>query len=157
VWLPNRLEKVRAHLEHVDCVQLNGLVVDQNLDTKNLTIFELYPPIDGVLPNLIKNSHIGCCLAFRSELLDIALPLPRFTPWHDWYIGLIAQMFFRVGKSSAITLFYRRHSNNASPTGCISHNSLLKMLYLRVLMINCLFIALFRRLKLNLWGKGWLF
>lgn len=154
VWLPNRLEIIRASLQHVDCVQLNGLVVDKNLDTKISTIFELYPPSAGVLLNLIKNSHIGCCLAFRSELLDVALPLPRYTPWHDWYIGLIAQMFFRVGQSSLITIHYRRHSNNASPTGSISHHSLWKKFGQRVLMINCLLIALYRRLKLYLQGKG---
>lgn len=144
VWLPNRLEEVRATLNVFDCMHLNGIVVDENLHSKNSTIFDLYPPKIGVIENLIKNSYIGCCMAFRIELLKLALPIPKLTPWHDWYIGLIAEMYYSVGQSSVISMCYRRHASNASSTGSLSKNSLYSKILMRVLMTYSILMVMIR-------------
>lgn len=71
----------------------------------------------GVVKNLIKNSYLGCCMAFRREILELALPFPKTIPMHDWWLGLVAESFYNTSFINTKLLKYRRHGNNASPTG----------------------------------------
>ena len=46
----------------------------------------------GILKNILKNSYIGCCMAFRKELRKYILPFPENIPMHDQWIGLIGEI-----------------------------------------------------------------
>ncbi len=66
----------------------------------------------GFWRNLWKNGYIGCCMAFRRELLPQVLPFPPKIPMHDQWIGMQAQ---RCGKVTVIEkplMDYRRHADN---------------------------------------------
>ncbi len=68
----------------------------------------------GFWPNLLKNSYIGCAMAFRKEALDYILPFPKQIPMHDWWIGLIASKYAKMDILFRTTMSYRRHEDNVS-------------------------------------------
>lgn len=145
VWLPGRLDAVRRALSSADVVLLDGLVVNQQLEAKGQTISESIGVRKGVWRNLFRNSFIGCCMAFRREVLAVALPFPPNIVWHDWYIGLVAELCFKVARFPEPLILYRRHSMNHSPTGEKSGYSSKKRIWMRVHMVNALFVTLVRR------------
>ncbi|MDD5016807.1 MAG: glycosyltransferase family 2 protein [Eubacteriales bacterium] len=64
----------------------------------------------SVIQNIIKNRFIGCCMAFRIELLDTALPFPKNLPMHDQWLGMVASKAGSVVYIDEPLLYYRRHS-----------------------------------------------
>lgn len=85
-------------------------------DTKDCSefFFEKRGSKKGVLNNILKNSYIGCCMAFRSSLKAVILPFPENIPMHDQWIGLLAEKRGRVTFLDEPLISYRRHSDNAS-------------------------------------------
>lgn len=145
VWLPGHLIHVRSALADADLTQLNGLVVDGDLIPTGRTIADITPLRVGFWPNLGKSSYIGCCMAFRRSVLDMALPFPKGIQWHDWYLALLAEKFLVVSRVQASTMYYRRHGANHSTTGEKSRYSLRKKIAIRIAMLRAVFIAAGRR------------
>lgn len=145
VWLPGRVATLRAALQRCDLVVLNGEVVDAHLARRGQTVFESVGMKAGFWVNFSKNSFIGCCMAFRRSLRDRVLPFPAGVPWHDWYIGLVAEWIGRVERIDEITLLYRRHGGNFSPTGEKSSNTLWRKLAMRWAVLRAVMIAVARR------------
>lgn len=143
VWLPGRLDLIRERLSTCQLVVLNGQIVDEHLVSRGKTIFEVLHARAGFWPNLIKNSFIGCCMAFRHEIRDRSLPFPAGVPWHDWYIGLVAESIGSVERIDTVTMLYRRHGGNLSPTGEKSGNSLLRKLLIRLAVTRAVLISVF--------------
>lgn len=144
VWLPGRLSLIRKSLMRCELVLLNGEFVDENMVTHGKNIFQVLGRRKGFWSNLFKNSFVGCCMAFRHELKVRTLPFPNGVPWHDWYIGLVAECTGRVERIDTITMMYRRHGANFSPTGEKSRYSLLHKLMARLTMMRAVLIAVFR-------------
>lgn len=145
VWLPERLSQIRRELAKADLVLLNGLLVDAQLVPLGVTIAEAIGVRRGFWRNLCKNSYIGCCMAFRRDLLDLALPFYQGIQWHDWYLGLLAERYFVVSRVQDPTMYYRRHGANHSPTGEKSRYSLGKKIEMRVTMLRAVLSASRRR------------
>jgi len=141
VWLPDRLTAIRSALYSSQLVMINGEVVDEHLQPRGQTIFQAVNVHAGFWPNLLKNSYIGCCMAFRRELLDRVLPFPSGIPWHDWYIGLVAERTGAIARLPQISMLYRRHGGNFSPTGEKSKNSLWRKLSMRFGILRAVVIA----------------
>jgi hypothetical protein len=55
-------------------------------------------------------------MAFNRRLLNRALPFPHRLPMHDWWLGLVAEMYGTVAFLPQQLTLYRRHSANASST-----------------------------------------
>jgi glycosyltransferase involved in cell wall biosynthesis len=151
VWLPGKVqicvEALKSHLLVVtDCV-----VVNQELEILYPSFFELRRSGAGVLKNIWKNTYLGCCMAFRRELLETGLPIPRNMPMHDMWLGLIAEVSGNVLFIDEKFLLYRRHETTASPTAGVSGFSVFKQCKLRLILI---FNLLRRVLETKLYGLG---
>lgn len=68
----------------------------------------------GYAKNLWKNSYIGCCMAFKRELLSVALPFDDRIPMHDQWFGLLAEKRGSVAFLQKVLLDYRRHEGTAT-------------------------------------------
>ena len=66
----------------------------------------------SVSSTLWRNRFIGCAMAVRRSLLQIALPLPDSLPMHDMWLGALASIFGRVIYLPHPYLRYRRHGGN---------------------------------------------
>jgi glycosyltransferase involved in cell wall biosynthesis len=116
VWLPGKVEQMIKTLQSCSLAVSDCRVVDKDLHTLESSFLASRGAGRGVLKNLVRNSYIGCCMAFRGELLEKALPFPEGIPMHDWWLGLIAELFGSVKFMDEPLLLYRRHGKNASET-----------------------------------------
>lgn len=137
VWMENKVEQMllafdttKAHL-----VIHDARVVNEDLSKTMMESFFAYRGSKpGVWENLLKNRYMGCCMAFKRELVDLLLPIPRDIPMHDQWIGLVSDYIF--GKSCFLSenlLLYRRHENAVSDFG---HNSVGVMIKNRWVIYN---------------------
>lgn len=97
----------------------------------------------GILKNLVKNSYVGCCLAFRKELIPVLLPIPEKMYMHDYWIGTAAELCGGVGLLREPLIGYRRHGGNVTE---LRHGSLLFMIKKRMNILWCL-LLLKKRVK----------
>ena len=136
VWMNNKVSTVMPYFNSG-----NGVVVhDARVMNENLTevIYESFFKYrgygGGFLKNLIKNRYIGCCMAFKSDLINKCVPIPRNIQMHDQWIGMMGDIYY--GKTCFIDkqlLIYRRHSANNSD---FNHNGIIRMIRNRLVLLN---------------------
>jgi glycosyltransferase involved in cell wall biosynthesis len=114
VWLAGKVSSLSAALAHAHLVVSDCRVVDAALRELHPSFFAQQRSGPGVWRNLVRNSYLGCCMALRREVLDVALPFPPRVPMHDWWLGLVAQSFGHVTFVPETLSLYRRHGGNAS-------------------------------------------
>lgn len=135
VWHADKVETL------IDCFRKTGAIlvmhdariVDGNGTALAPSFFQTRSTRTGFLKNMWKNSYIGCCMAFRRELLDTVLPFPEGIPMHDQFIGLLAEKKGHVELIARPLIDYRRHGDNVSSD---SHGSLGTMLKQRGAMLR---------------------
>lgn len=120
VWNENKVKIITKELRNYDCVLHNAQLINSNGENINSDLFSIYKTRTGYFNNLLRNTYVGCCMAFRQELLNYILPIPSSIKMHDMWIALISE---KKGTTKLINdklINYRRHDNNASTT---SHKS----------------------------------
>lgn len=152
IWMPDKVEKTRqifAERETVVCVLHNASCVDENGEpTDDPDIFTLRKSATGAVKNFIKNCYMGCCMAFRSELKQLILPIPKQMYMHDYWIGMAAEKMGEVRLLPEVLLHYRRHGDNVTE---LHHGGFWFMLKKRINMLRCLEL-LNRRYKRKIIG-----
>lgn len=118
VWKPEKVKRVlevfrekKCHVVVHDCI-----VTEEDLEHVIYPSFFAYRGYGaGMWRNIWKNKYIGCCMAFRRELVPYILPIPDDIQMHDQWIGVINDkhrggcVFLKEP-----LLFYRRHDGNVS-------------------------------------------
>lgn len=111
VWLPGKVGAVVNAVEGGAKVVLHDAkVTDADLHVTAPSFFRVRGSRPGFWHNLMKNSFVGCCMAFTASYKDCFLPFPERLPMHDWWIGLLASR----DKGTVVflpepLLLYRRH------------------------------------------------
>jgi glycosyltransferase involved in cell wall biosynthesis len=118
VWLEGRVALIRERLAPavppVRLVAIDAVVTDERGAVLDPSLFRKIGARPGLLKNVYDNSYVGACLAFRRELLEVALPFPSGIPMHDMWLGLLAELFGTVEFVPVPLLAYRRHGANAT-------------------------------------------
>lgn len=130
VWKPGKAKKVAALFDDEMCqaVVHNAEIVDARGRPTGKSLFELRKSGSGIVKNLVRNSFVGCCMAFRSNLRSNILPFPEGIEMHDWWIGLVAEAYGGTQFLDIPLIEYRRHDSNAS---AMHHHPLPKMVHNR--------------------------
>lgn len=136
IWAPNKVEVVLKHLVKHDLVVSDCIVVDEFLGTLEPSFQQAHRSRKGLIRNLIRNSYMGCCMAFRKELLQRVLPFPADIPVHDIWIGLVSEMHFRTVFIPDKLVYYRRHRSNASTTSAATSRSVTHRIKERIVLIK---------------------
>lgn len=110
-------------------------IVDKELNTIESSFFEQRKSGTGIVKNLIKNTYIGCCMAFRGSCCEYLLPIPENIPMHDQWIGLMCERHGKIALINEPLILYRRHGGNVSSD---KHSSVLNMIKWRLQMISAL-------------------
>jgi glycosyltransferase involved in cell wall biosynthesis len=131
VWHPQKVKLMSKALVQCDLVVCDCRVVDKDLNVIHPSFFKVNRAKEGLMRNLVKNSFVGCCMAFRKEVLKKAIPFPPKIEMHDQWIGLVAQKYFQVKFMPQVLVDYRRHDQNFSSTGSKSAYSLEKKIFSR--------------------------
>lgn len=133
IWLQNKRDAaVRAFVANPDAAIV---ISDARLiDHADRVIGESFMQLrngfkGGVWSTLLKNRYLGCAMVIQRRILAKALPISRFAPMHDMWLGALGAMQGRVIYIDEPLLHYRRHERNASP---LTRRSILQMLRWRI-------------------------
>ena len=115
VWLPDKVRQVTEAFENGATLVLhNAYVTDKDLNITEYSFFALRGSKPGFLRNIVKNSYMGCCMAFDRSLLKKIMPMPKHLPMHDQWIGLMGEKYGKVAFLDAPLIYYRRTGNNVT-------------------------------------------
>jgi hypothetical protein len=120
-----------SQLKKYGLVVCDCIIVDKDLKPESNSFFEQNGSGKGILKNLIRNSYMGCCMAFNQALLKKILPIPSQISMHDQWIGLVAELHSTVHFLPEKLVYHRRHTSNASTTFRKSTNSIGKKMSMR--------------------------
>ncbi len=146
IWKKNKVDQVmKAFRENdVDVILHNAELMDgDEVIQCGATMFDYRGSRTGLFKNFVKNSYVGCCMAFRSQIKDVILPIPEEMYMHDYWIGTAGEKMGGSGLLKECLIQYRRHEDNVTD---LTHGSLSFMIGKRLSMLKCLRI-LNRRLK----------
>lgn len=135
LWDAKKVEKVQACFEKRTCklVIHDADIIDGEGVRVEPSFFQRRGSKPGVIKNIVKNSYIGCCMAFRREVLDRALPIPKNIEMHDQWIGVLAETMGEVVFLDEVLFHYRRHGDNVSS---FTHYPIPKMIRNRVVFVT---------------------
>lgn len=90
-WLPDKVESVMKEIKNgADLVLHDAAVADSALNITEPSYFAVHGSNASFFGNIIRNSFVGCCMAFKKETLLASLPFPKGLAMHDWWIALVA-------------------------------------------------------------------
>lgn len=138
VWLSGKVTACVNALSNCLLVVTDCIVVDKNLNILFPSFFDVRGSGAGVIKNIWKNSYLGCCMAFRKELLNYSLPFPANIAMHDMWLGLVAQTNGNTLFIDEKFSYYRRHDAVVSSTAGVSNFSIFKKIKVRLILIWCL-------------------
>ena len=129
-WMPEKVEVTMRYLQQYDCVVSDNTVVAPSFYAVNGTK-------SGRLYNLlVKNGYLGCCMAFRRNVLEASLPFPADIPMHDIWIGNVAAFRYTVCFIPEKLMTYNRHGDNASSASSPSAYSTIEKLRFRWVVVR---------------------
>jgi len=134
VWEDNKVTIMLNYLQTYDLVISDASIVNEKGQELEPSFFVLNHSKSGLIQNLMKNSYIGCTMAFNRNILSHALPFPKNIPMHDWWIGVIAELFGSVYFCKTSLTRYRRHHTNVSASADQSPYSFYTKLKMRYVM-----------------------
>jgi len=135
LWRADKVSIMIQDLKNYDLVLSDCVIIDADGQKIHSSYFEMNNSKTGIANNLIKNSYLGCCMAFKSSILETVLPMSKYEVPHDIWIGLLAEKFFRVRFIDETLVYYRRHGNNLSASSEKSSNTIFYKLAYRLNLI----------------------
>ena len=125
VWYANKVEKTLAKMKFMQArygptipllVHIDLEVVDESLKTIAPSMWKY----EHILPNknafsrlLIQNIITGSTVMINRALAERCLTIPNDAIMHDWWLGLVASQFGKIGFIAKPTIKYRQDSNNS--------------------------------------------
>ncbi|OAN13544.1 hypothetical protein A3K86_13225 [Photobacterium jeanii] len=145
IWLDG---KVRANIEALkkaDLVVSNCLIFDDLDKNPSESYFDIIRPSFNFYRTIYKSSFHGCCMAFRKEVLETALPLPNSFIGHDTWIGLVASKFYTVSFLFKPLVMYRRHELAVTTSSKRSTRPLWNKLLYRINLLYYFYVRFYRK------------
>lgn len=137
VWMADKVDKVLKVFKEKDAVLVmhDARVMDADCREVLMPSFFAYRHSGrGAVKNIVKNTYMGCCMAFRREALDVILPIPKDIQMHDQWIGVRCDMrYHRTELLPEPLICYRRHERNVSD---FTHNGVLQMIKNRLIFLK---------------------
>jgi glycosyltransferase involved in cell wall biosynthesis len=147
IWNANKVKICLSDFEKgVDLILSDCSIFDsESKETIYESFFDFNKSKKGIINNIIRNSYIGCCMAFNSKVKNKVIPFPKNIPMHDSWIGIVAEIYFKVNFNKSKLISYRKHSGNASDTGTgKSKYSIMKKVSFRFFLANAIIIKYFK-------------
>lgn len=123
IWKPEKVKVVMQALKDHDIVLHDAEIVDKDGTPTGALYSDSLHQRKGFWSNLWKTRWLGCCMAFRRNVLEFALPFPHHIVGHDGWISAVGMAKFDYAYLPDVLMSYRRHDGNASTASERSHNS----------------------------------
>lgn len=136
IWTSDKVDSMLFYFNSgYDVLVSDCNIIDQNDSVLHNSFLKISNLKRGFMRNLVKNNYIGCCMAFHTKIKPVILPFPEKIPMHDWWIGLLSELYFKTYFINTPLVFYRSHDENNSDTANgLSTNSIYKKIRLRVIL-----------------------
>lgn len=145
IWDTHKVVHMLSALDENSMVISDCKIINDYNETLIESFFAKAQSGNGFFKNLYKNTYLGCCMAFKREVLIKALPFPKDIPMHDIWLGFVCELFFKSVFIPEKLTFYRKHDNNTSTALNIRNDySFYKKLMFRINLIKYLPLLLVR-------------
>ncbi len=150
IWAEGKVDKVLEAFEKTKALVVvhDCTLIDEAGTVTMPSFFEYKGSGRGFIKNFMRNTFMGCCMAFDARMVSLIIPVPSDIEMHDQWIGLLAEM---CGSRTCFILDslikYRRHGSNESD--CFHHYGFKKMLTNRIHLAW----QLWRRTRIGDFGK----
>ena len=120
------------YLINYDILLTNSEIIDYNGKSLNENLFKKNPLHSNFFSILYKMPFHGCCMAFKKDVLNFALPFSVNLPLHDNWIGILCSINknYKISYIEEPLVLYRQHSDNVSG---ISTNSFFYKVFYRLI------------------------
>lgn len=134
VWEKTKVKEIFTVFEtqNTNLVLHDAVLTDEQNNIIADSYFKILNSSPGLKKNMIRNSYLGCCMAFDKTVLKKTLPFPKHLIAHDMWIGLIAEQTGNVAFIDQKLISYRRHESTATTSGNKSTNSILFRINYRI-------------------------
>lgn len=132
IWIDNKIETTIFYLRSHSMVMSDCLVINENDEIVSNSFFNSIRLPGGLFRNIHRPVYHGCCMAFKREVLTLALPFPRKMILHDTWLGILAESFGNVKYIDNKLVMYRRHLKNSSFSEGKSKNAIFFRIQYRV-------------------------
>ena len=145
IWRPQKVQVVLAALEDNDIVVHDAELIDSFGKSLGKNYYSTLHNHSSFMANLWESRFLGCCMAFKREVLMYCLPFPKGIVAHDYWIGMMGMTKYKSIFINDTLICYRRHGGNVSSSSGKSHNSLYyKIITKRMgLLFNILKVKMF--------------
>ncbi|MBE3605341.1 glycosyltransferase family 2 protein [Campylobacter sp. RM13119] len=133
LWMENKFGDIPL-LVHTDLE-----VVDDKLSTLNDSFmnFQKINPFKNKFHNLLmQNTITGCTAIINRKLAEKCLPVSNNAIMHDWWIGLVASYFGKIGYVKDSTMKYRQHASNTIGAKGFDVSFVIKSIYKKISLDN---------------------
>lgn len=147
VWKSDKIEKTLLKMQEMEqyfgviplLVHTDLAVVDERLELISDS-FISYQNLNAQISNfnrlLMQNNITGCTMMLNRELAKICLPIPAECMMHDWWIGLVASKFGKIGYVPEATIKYRQHTSNSLGAKKFDIKFIMKQIFKRLSLGN---------------------
>lgn len=143
IWYGNKIQVCLKYLKKYNLVVHDCQVVDADEQLLFSSYFDLVKAKPGFWYNFYKMRYLGCCMAFRRELLEEVLPIP-YTIAQDTWICLVNELIHHSYCIPICLSKYRRHGSNVSNASNKSKYSLWYRISYRIpILFRCFWRYLF--------------
>ena len=132
IWEKGKVKICLNELRDADFVMSNFSLINENGLETNPKYLDFDPLAGGILKTIFVAKMQGCTMAFKRNVLEIALPFPKNLMLHDAWIGLMAKKHFKVKFIDLPLIKYRRTGENVSTSAGKSNNPIWFRLFYRI-------------------------
>lgn len=145
VWYENKVSEIVGVLQKFDICMSNFSIINEKEELIKEKYYQNNPITNNWFYNLNKNVYFGCCMAFKSNIKNLFMPIPNTIVSYDTWIA--TKCLLKKKKIDYIDkplIYYRRHGNNISQATGNSNNSIFFKFFWRLQFLSTL---LFYKLK----------
>ena len=143
IWHPNKVEICVSKLKESDMVVHNLHIIDSYGNDMFKNEYEGDFKKQNIF--VLGKTYYGCSMAFKSSYVKSLIPFPKYLVLHDYWIGIIIQIFGTIVYVDEPLIDYRLRDDSVSHS---NNNSLWFKVSYRIYIMLHLFI---RILKLKLY------
>jgi len=144
VWQDNKVSVCLHWMQTHDLVVSDAVITDSGLHVTGPSFYAERKPYRSWAGNILKFGYLGCCMAFRRNVLEKALPFPKDHRLctHDNWLFLVGKTFFKTAVIDDRLVCYRRHDSATSTGGFRDTTTLgFKIRYRLYLLLSLLRVA----------------
>lgn len=116
VWLSHKLSTLLENINGYDLICSDCKLIDET----NSVIHDSFKVFSKmVIPNptdfrsyIASNVVTGCTAMFKRDLLNLAFPIPKVSPYHDWWLSIVAASNNGMYYLEEPLILYRQHTLN---------------------------------------------